>query len=61
VDGKTMSNPARFHTIQLLQMVEDGIVDKDYLISDLLGYLSESDVEAFMRKNDYIIEEVEVE
>jgi len=56
-----MSNPARFHTIQLLQMVEDGIVDKDYLISDLLGYLSESDVEAFMRKNDYIIEEVEVE
>jgi hypothetical protein len=56
-----MSKPTRFYTNQLLQMVEDGIVDKDYLIQDLLGYLSESDVEAFMRKNDYILEEEEEE
>lgn len=48
---------ARFHTIQLLQMVDDGVVDKDYLIQDLLGYLSESEVEDFMRMNDYIREE----
>jgi len=48
---------ARFNTIQLLQMVDDGMVDKDYLIQDLLGYLSEADVEDFMRRNDYIREE----
>ena len=48
---------SRFHTIQLLSMVEDGVVDKDYLIQDLLGYLSEAEVKDFMRKNDYMIEE----
>jgi len=52
---------ARFHTIQLLQMVDDGMVDKDYLIQDLLGYLSEDEVEDFMRRNDYIREEEEAE
>ncbi len=52
---------ARFHTNQMLQMVEDGVVDKDYLIQDLLGYLSEAEVEDFMRRNDYIREEEEVE
>lgn len=51
----------RFHTIQLLQMVDDGVVDKDYLIADLLRYLSESEVEDFMRKNEYIREEEETE
>jgi hypothetical protein len=38
-------------------MVEDGVVDKDYLIQDLLGYLSEAEVEDFMRTNDYLREE----
>jgi hypothetical protein len=56
-----MYKPARFYTNQLLELVDDGIVDKDYLIQDLLGYLSESDVESFMRKNDYILEEEEEE
>ena len=56
-----MSTSARFHTYQLLQMVDDGVVDKDYLIQDLLGYLSEDEVEEFMRKNDYIREEEEAE
>jgi len=50
---------ARFHTIQLLQMVDDGMVDKDYLIADLLRYLSEAEVERFMRRNDYVREEEE--
>ncbi len=48
---------SRFHTIQLLSMVDDGVVDKDYLIQDLLGYLSETEVEDFMRTNDYMREE----
>lgn len=52
---------ARFYTIQLLDLVEEGAVDKDYLIQDLLGYLSEDEVEDFMRMNDYmaIVEEEE--
>ncbi len=52
-----MSKPARYHAIQLLQMVDDGIIDMEHLAFDLLGYLSEAEVEDFMRKNDYIIEE----
>ena len=45
---------ARFYTIQLLQLVEDGVLNKDRIIYDLLGYLSEAEVEDFMRKNDYM-------
>jgi hypothetical protein len=30
------------------------MIDKDYLIRDLLGYLSESEVADFARKNDII-------
>jgi hypothetical protein len=30
------------------------MVDKDALIRDLLGYLSESEVADFARRNDYI-------
>ena len=53
---------ARFYTIQLMALVEDGAVDKDYLIRDLLGYLSEDEVEDFMRMNDYVaIDEEEEE
>lgn len=53
---------ARFYTIQLMALVEDGAVDKDYLIRDLLGYLSEDEVEDFMRMNDYMaIDEEEEE
>jgi hypothetical protein len=45
---------ARYYTIELLDLVDGGLVDKDNLIRDLLGYLSESDVEDFMRRNDYL-------
>jgi hypothetical protein len=45
---------ARFYTIQLLQMVDDGVVGKDHLIASLLGYLSEAEVKDFMRMNDYM-------
>lgn len=50
---------ARFYTIQLLDLVESGVLNKDRMIYDLLGYLSEAEVEDFMRKNDYmeIVEE----
>ena len=45
---------SRRYTCELLSLVEDGMIDKDYLIRDLLGYLSESEVADFARKNDII-------
>ena len=45
---------SRRYTTELLDMVEQGMVDKDSLIQDLLGWMSEADVEQFARRNDYI-------
>lgn len=44
----------RAYTVALLDMVDQGVVDKDSLIQDLLGYLSEAEVEDFCRTNEYI-------
>jgi len=41
-------------TSKLLENVEQGVYDKDALIRDLLNWLSESEVAAFARKNDYL-------
>jgi len=49
---KVDTRQARAYTCALLDMVEQGVVDKDALIRDLLGYLSESDVQDFVRAND---------
>lgn len=49
----------RKFTTQLLDMVEQGTVDKDVLIRDLLGWMSEADVEEFALRNDYITDEEE--
>jgi len=51
---KQDSYRSRRYTCELLSLVEDGTIDKDYLIRDLLGYLSESEVADFARKNDII-------
>ena len=51
---KQDSYRSRRYTCELLSLVEDGMIDKDYLIRDLLGYLSESEVADFARKNDLI-------
>ena len=45
---------SRRYTTELLEMVEQGMIDKDSLIQDLLGWMSEADVEQFARRNDYI-------
>lgn len=45
---------SRPYTCTMLDMVEQGAVDKDTLITDLLGYLSEDEVKDFARRNDYI-------
>ena len=52
--AKQDSYRSRRYTCELLSLVEDGMIDKDYLIRDLLGYLSESEVADFARKNDII-------
>ena len=51
---KQDSYRSRRYTCELLSLVEDGMIDKDNLIRDLLGYLSESEVADFARKNDII-------
>jgi len=45
---------SRRYTCELLSLVEDDMIDKDTLIRGLLGYLSESEVADFARKNDLI-------
>lgn len=45
---------SRKATTQLLEMVDEGLIDKDSLIADLLGWMSEDEVAEFARRNDYI-------
>mgnify|MGYP003352791716 CR=1 FL=1 len=51
----------REYTAKLLEMVECGLVDKDYLIPDLLNWLSESDVKEFAIQNEYVDQDEESE
>lgn len=37
----------RAYTAALLELVDEGAVDRDSLIQDLLGWMSETDVEEF--------------
>ena len=41
----------REYTNKILELVDDGIVDKDWLIQGLLLWLSESDVAEFYDRN----------
>ncbi len=43
---------SRKYTSALLDAVSEGIFDKDALIADLLGWMSEADVQEFVRRND---------
>ena len=45
---------SRQYTTALLEAVEDGMLDKDSLIADLLGWMSEHEVEQFVRRNDLL-------
>lgn len=44
----------RAYTVALMDMVEQGVVDKDALIQDLLNYMSEHQVQDFAESNGYI-------
>ena len=47
---------SRNATNKILEMVENGLLDKDYLISACLQYMSEDDVADMARSNDIEIE-----
>ncbi len=49
----------RKYTNKMIEMVDDGMVDKDNLIINLLGWLSESEVKEFMEANEYIENEID--
>ena len=49
----------REYTTRLLEMVDEGLIDKESLIQDLLGWLSEDEVKEFAERNDYIVDEDE--
>lgn len=43
-------------TTKLLDKVEQGHINKDIMIRDLLGWMSEADVQEFALANDYVDE-----
>ena len=44
---------ARYHTLQMMEIVDRGYIDKDQLIQNLLAYLSDYEVADFMQKYEY--------
>lgn len=48
---------SRKNTNRILEMVENGLLDKDYLISACLQYMSDSEVRDMANSNDIEIEE----
>lgn len=44
----------RFYTNMLLELVEDGMLDKDHVITACLKYMSEDDVKDMMQCNEFI-------
>lgn len=47
---------SRKYTTRLLELVEDGTVDKDVAIQACLEYMSEADVKDMMISNDFPID-----
>lgn len=49
----------REYTNKLLEMVEDGLLDRDTVILACVKYMSESDVQDMMESNEFVLEEDE--
>lgn len=49
----------RQYTNQLLEMIENGLLDKDTVINACVNYMSEDDVRDMMESNEFIEEEEE--
>ena len=52
---------SREYTNKLLELVEDGLLDRDTVIMACVKYMSESDVQDMMESNEFILEEDEDE
>ena len=52
---------ARQYTNKLLEMIENGLLDKDQVILACVKYMSEDDVEDMMHTNEMLIDEEEEE
>lgn len=50
-----MSNPTRKYTTMLLDMVAEGVLDRDNVILACVTYMSEYDVRDMMHANEMII------
>lgn len=44
----------RQYTEQLLEMIEDGMLDRDTVIMACVKYMSESDVQDMMEVNEFV-------
>jgi hypothetical protein len=51
----------RQYTNQLLEMIEEGMLDKDQVINAFCSYMSESDIQDMMESYGFIEEEEEDE
>lgn len=49
---------SREYTNKLVNLIEMGAIDTDFLVRELLGWMGEGDVKRFMRANNltYVIE-----
>lgn len=52
---------ARAYTNKLLEMLDEGILDKDMVIQACVGWMSEDDVRDMMHANEFLIEDEEEE
>ena len=50
---------SRKYTNELLEMIENGLLDKDTVIMACVKYMSEDEVKDMMEYNDFIEEESE--
>ena len=52
---------SREYTSRLLELIEDGMLDRDTVIMACVKYMSEDDVKDMMEINEFILEEDEDE
>jgi hypothetical protein len=52
---------SREYTSKLLDLIEDGMLDRDTVIMACVKYMSEADVKDMMESNEFILEEDEDE
>ena len=52
---------SREYTSKLLELIEDGMLDRDTVIMAYVKYMSEDDVKDMMEINEFILEEDEDE